>query len=67
MLLIDFDPQAHATMGLNVVPSDLEKSIYDVITPQGDGSVQMDDILIPINPIHPDSKLGYVIPNRIDK
>ena len=31
MLLIDFDLQAHATMGLNVKPSDLEKSNYDVI------------------------------------
>ncbi len=48
VLLIDFDPQAHATMGLNIVPSDLEKSIYDVVTPQEGGSVQMDDILIPI-------------------
>jgi cellulose biosynthesis protein BcsQ len=24
VLLIDFDPQAHATMGLNVMPSDLK-------------------------------------------
>ena len=48
VLLIDFDPQAHATMGLNVMPSDLEKSIYDVITPKKDGDVTLDDILIPI-------------------
>lgn len=48
VLLIDFDPQAHATMGLNVMPSDLEKSIYDVITPNQDGEVTLDDILIPI-------------------
>jgi chromosome partitioning protein len=48
VLLIDFDPQAHATMGLNVMPSDLEKSIYDVITPKQDGDVTLDEILIPI-------------------
>ncbi|MBN2419683.1 MAG: ParA family protein, partial [Deltaproteobacteria bacterium] len=48
VLLIDFDPQAHATMGLNVMPSDLEKSIYDVITPRQDGDIRLDDILIPI-------------------
>ena len=48
VLLIDFDPQAHATMGLNVMPSDLERSIYDVITPKQDGNLSLDDILIPI-------------------
>lgn len=51
VLLIDFDPQAHATMGLNVMPSDLEKCIYDVITPKQDGQdgeVTLDEILIPI-------------------
>lgn len=48
VLLIDFDPQAHATMGLNVTPSDLEKTIYDVITPKRDGDLTLDDILIPI-------------------
>ncbi len=48
VLLIDFDPQAHATMGLNIQPSDLEKSIYDVITPKENGSVQLEDILVPV-------------------
>jgi len=46
VLLIDFDPQAHATMGLNVMPSDLDKSIYDVISPKGNGSIGIEDILI---------------------
>ncbi len=48
VLLIDFDPQAHATMGLNVMPSDLDKSIYDVITPKNDGELMLDEILVPI-------------------
>ena len=48
VLLIDFDPQAHATMGLNVKPSDLEKTIYDVITPKKNWLWGIDDILLPV-------------------
>jgi chromosome partitioning protein len=48
VLLIDFDPQAHATMGLNVKPSDLEKSIYDVVTPVRNEPLGIEDILIPV-------------------
>ena len=48
VILIDFDPQAHATMGLNIRPSDLEKNIYDVISPKGNDNVQIEDILIHI-------------------
>ncbi|MCK4790478.1 MAG: AAA family ATPase, partial [Desulfobacteraceae bacterium] len=48
VLLIDFDPQAHATLGLNITPSDLKKSIYDVITPKENESLGIKDILVPI-------------------
>ena len=48
VLLIDFDPQAHATMGLNVKPSDLEKTIYDVITPKKNWLWGVEDILLPV-------------------
>jgi len=48
VLLIDFDPQAHATMGLNINPSDLQKSIYDVITPKDYKFLRIEDILVPI-------------------
>lgn len=48
VLLIDFDPQAHATMGLNITPSDLEKSIYHVITPKDYKFLRIEDILVPI-------------------
>jgi chromosome partitioning protein len=48
VLLIDFDPQAHATMGLNLKPSDLEKTIYDVITPKKNWLWGIEDILVPI-------------------
>jgi chromosome partitioning protein len=45
VLLIDFDPQAHATMGLNVNSGDLEKSIYDVVTPNKNEPLGIEDIL----------------------
>ena len=48
VLLIDFDPQAHATLGLNVNPSDLEKTIYDVITPKKNWLWGIEDILLPV-------------------
>ena len=48
VLLIDSDPQAHATMGLNIQPSDLEKSIYDVISPNSTESLSIEDILIQV-------------------
>ncbi|SPD72094.1 Sporulation initiation inhibitor protein Soj (modular protein) [uncultured Desulfobacterium sp.] len=48
VMIIDFDPQAHATMGLNIKPSELEKNIYDVITPKGNQDVGIEDIIIPI-------------------
>ena len=48
VLLIDFDPQAHATMGLNVKPSDLDKTIYDVITPKKNWLWGIEDVSLPI-------------------
>ena len=48
VLLIDFDPQAHTTIGLNIKPSDLEKSIYDVITPKKKAFLGIGDILLDI-------------------
>jgi len=45
VLLIDLDPQAHATIGLNVNPSDLEKSIYHVLTPGGSVGLGIEDVV----------------------
>ena len=49
VLLIDFDPQAHATMGLGINPSDLETSIYDVLKPWQNPIVRLDDVIISIS------------------
>ena len=48
VLLIDCDPQSHATMGLNVSPADLEKSMYNVMTPQAGEALGLDDIILPV-------------------
>jgi len=45
VLLVDCDPQAHATIGLNVSPSELEKSIYHVLTPANDGALGIEDVV----------------------
>ena len=48
VLLVDFDPQAHGTMGLNINPSDLERTIYDVVRPGGYSPNGIDDIILPV-------------------
>ena len=48
VLLIDCDPQSHATMGLNVNPADLEKSMYNVMTPRAGEALGLDDIILPV-------------------
>jgi hypothetical protein len=45
VLLVDMDPQGHASLGLNVDPEDFERSMYDVLM---HSSVEMDDILISV-------------------
>ena len=48
ILLVDCDPQSHATMGLNNNPSELEKSMYNVITPKEDEHLPLKDILVSV-------------------
>ncbi len=47
VLLIDFDPQSHASMGLNV-NSDHEKSMYDVMTPSHSERMGIQDVVVSI-------------------
>ena len=48
VLIIDCDPQSHATMGLNLNPSNLDKSMYHVMTPRDEESLGMEDIVVSI-------------------
>jgi chromosome partitioning protein len=47
VLLIDVDPQSHATMGLNVELAD-GKSMYHVMAPSQAGQVKIEDIIVPV-------------------
>ena len=46
ILLIDLDPQAHASIGLNIEVEDLEQNMYDVMT---DPNVSLKDISVSVN------------------
>jgi chromosome partitioning protein len=47
VLLIDFDPQSHATMGLNV-ECNPDKNIYHVIAQEPMGAIGLDDVIVPV-------------------
>jgi chromosome partitioning protein len=47
VLLVDLDPQSHATMGLNV-DYDPEKTMYHVMAPGHIGQMALQDIVVPI-------------------
>jgi chromosome partitioning protein len=47
VLLIDFDPQSHATMGLNI-ECNPGKNIYHVISPAGAGAVGLDEVIVSV-------------------
>ena len=47
VLLIDFDPQSHATMGLNI-ECNPEKNIYHVMAPARMGAVGLDDVIVSV-------------------
>lgn len=47
VLLIDFDPQSHATMGLDI-EYDPEKTMYHVMAPNRDAQLRLEDIVVPV-------------------
>ena len=47
VLLVDFDPQGSASIGLGINPHTLQRSIYDLLIPRG--QVSADDVIVPSN------------------
>ncbi len=45
VLLVDMDPQGHASLGLNIDPEDYERSTYDVLMQP---ETQIDQVVIPV-------------------
>ena len=48
VVLVDVDPQAYATMGLDLSWADLEKTMSDILCPSDNGNSAMADILLPV-------------------
>ena len=48
VLLVDFDPQAHATLGLNHDPASLDKTLYHVVSPGEADALGLKDIVLPV-------------------
>jgi len=47
VLLVDMDPQAHASLALGINPDELDENLYDVLAEPADG-FQLDDVLVPV-------------------
>lgn len=47
VLLMDLDPQSHASIGLNIKVEELEKSAYDIFT--GSGKASIEDVMVHID------------------
>ena len=48
VLIIDCDPQSHATMGLKIDPSDLDKNMYHVMAPREVEPYTIEDVVVSI-------------------
>ncbi|MEW6086815.1 MAG: ParA family protein [bacterium] len=49
VLLIDMDPQGHASIGLNIRTEELKKTMFDLLVSDRRNPVSLDEIAIPIN------------------
>jgi chromosome partitioning protein len=45
VLVVDLDPQAHATLALGIDPDDLEENLYEILTDPG-GAERIRDVLV---------------------
>lgn len=49
VLIVDIDPQAHATLGLGYNPGNYPRSVYDLFMEKDRGAVSVDDVLIKVS------------------
>jgi len=47
VLVVDLDPQAHATLGLGVDPEQLEENLYEVLA-EADGAERLAEVIVPV-------------------
>ncbi len=46
VLVIDVDPQAHATLGLGIDPDEVDENLYEVLADEGDDSVALHEVIV---------------------
>jgi chromosome partitioning protein len=50
VLLVDMDPQGHASLGLSIRSDEINRTIYDALLgAEGDGAVRLSDVVIAVN------------------
>ena len=49
-LVIDLDPQAHASFGLNATSQSMERSIYNILTDNPDKNRHINDCIVNVSP-----------------
>jgi chromosome partitioning protein len=49
VLVVDLDPQAHATLGFGINPGDYQKSIYDLLLGKGGGVVAVENMIMKLS------------------
>jgi len=46
VLVVDMDPQAHATLGLGIDPEEIDQNLYEVLSEEGDDAPPLEDIVL---------------------
>jgi chromosome partitioning protein len=46
VLVVDMDPQGHATLGLGVDPEDLSENLYEVLAEDGGSATPIEDVIV---------------------
>jgi len=60
VLVVDLDPQAHATLALGIDPEDLEENLYEVLT-EADGAGRLPEVLVTAGPTIAVAPSGIVL------
>ena len=46
VLVVDMDPQAHATLGLGIDPEEVDQNLYEVLSEDGDGAARLEEVIV---------------------
>ena len=46
VLVIDVDPQAHATLGLGIDPDEVDENLYEVLADEGEDSLALHEVIV---------------------